>query len=111
MKKFYLGLSNNEELDDLLYKKYNCVALDFVHYMDKEDYAISNILKKIFNIDTNDLFSNERGNYFKSKEEIASKFKEYPKAIENTKVISDMCNVVIDFDKTHLRFSSHNLLL
>ena len=98
----YFGLSNNEELNSLLYKKYKCVALDYVHYMDKEDYVVSNILKKIFNIGTNDLFSNNVGNHFKTLEEIISKFNEYPKAIENSNLIGEMCAVSIDFDKTHL---------
>ena len=74
----YFGLSNNEELDDLLYSKYKCVALDFVHYMDEEDYVVSNILKKIFNIGINDLFSNDIGNHFKTLEEISSKFSKFP---------------------------------
>ncbi len=98
----YFGLSNNIELNELLYKKYKCVALDYVHYMDEEDYVVSNILKKIFNINTNDLFSNNKGKHFKTKEEISIKFKDYPKAIKNTNVISDMCDVKIDFSKTHL---------
>ena len=43
----YFGLGSNLELNNLLYKKQKCVALDYVHYMDEEDYKVSNILKKI----------------------------------------------------------------
>lgn len=98
----YFGLSNNDELNEVLYKKYKCVALDFVHYLDSEDFVVSNILKKIFSINTNDLFSNNQGNHFKTKDEIFNKFKEFPKAIENTHIISKMCNVKLDFSKTYL---------
>lgn len=98
----YFGLGSNIELNNLLYKKQKCVTLDYVHYMDEEDYKVSNILKKIFNIDIDDLFSNNIGNHFKTKDEIILKFKDYPKAIENTYLIGNMCNVTINFDKTHL---------
>ena len=99
---FYFGISNNTDLNNMLYKRNRLVVLDYVHYLDEEDYVISNTLKKIFNKDTNDLFSDNRKFHFKSIDEINDIYKDYPKAIENTNKISDMCNVTISFDKTYL---------
>lgn len=98
----YFAISKNHELNELLNKNHKCVALDYVHYMDQEDYKVSNILKKIFNIGIDHLFSDNMGNHFKTKDEIFSKFKDYPKAIENTYLIGNLCNVSIDFNTTHL---------
>jgi DNA polymerase-3 subunit alpha len=98
----FFGVSANKELNELLDKKYKLIVLDYVHYQNEDDYIVSNTLKKIFSKDSNDLFSDNIGFHFKTPEEINDIYKDYPKAIENTQVVSDLCNVEISFDKTYL---------
>ncbi len=98
----YFRLSDNEELNELLNKSHKLVVLDYVHYLDEEDYIISNTLEKIFSKGSNDLFSNNMGKHFKSKEEISNLYGKYPQAIKNANLIAEMCSVSISFDKTHL---------
>lgn len=40
--------------------------------------------------------------YIKSPAEMALLFPDHPEALENTQVIADMCNVELEFDKSHL---------
>jgi len=98
----FFGVSVNKDLNQLLIKKYNLIVLDYVHYQNEGDYIVSNTLKKILSKDSNDLFSDNVGFHFKTVDEINRMYKDYPKAIENTQIVSDLCNVEISFDKTYL---------
>ena len=98
----FFRVSKSDELNRLINKEHKLVLLDYVHYLNEEDHIISNTLKKIFSKESVDLFSDNKGNFFKSKEEIRRLYKKYPNAIENSFVISEMCNVTISFDKTYL---------
>ena len=40
--------------------------------------------------------------YIKSPEEMAQLFPDFTRALENTQLVADMCNVELDFDQTHL---------
>ena len=40
--------------------------------------------------------------YIKSPQEMDELFPDFPQALENTRLITDMCNVELDFDQTHL---------
>ena len=40
--------------------------------------------------------------FFRNKEEMNCIFKDFPEAIENTVMIAEMCNLELDFSKTHL---------
>ncbi len=102
VKDLYFRVSKNTELNKWIEKSYKLVVLDYVHYLDEEDNLISNTLKKIFSKESNDLFNNNKGLHFKSKEEISDLYLDYPQAIENTQLISEMCNVTISFDNTFL---------
>ena len=102
VEDLYFCVSNNDDLNKYINKSNKLVVMDLVHYLDEEDYLVSNILHKIFSKESNDLFSNNQGKHFKSKEEIFEMYKDYPEAIENTFLISEMCNVTISFDQTYL---------
>jgi len=98
----FFRVSNSDELNRLINKEHKLVVLDYVHYLDEEDHVISNTLKKIFSKESVDLFSDNKGKHFKSEEEIRKLYEKYPNALENTFLISEMCNVTISFDKTFL---------
>ncbi len=98
----YFRVTNNVDFNNLIKKTQKLVVLDYVHYLDEEDYTVSNVLKKIFSKESFDLFSNNQGKYLKTKEEILDIYKDYPDALENTYLISEMCNVSISFDHTYL---------
>ncbi|MCL2739874.1 MAG: DNA polymerase III subunit alpha, partial [Oscillospiraceae bacterium] len=82
------------------------VATNDVHYLDKSDSEIQDILMCIQMgksvTDTDRMKFDTDQIYFKSTEEMAEIFKDYPNAIENTQKIADLCNVEIEFDKLHL---------
>ncbi len=98
----FFGLSTNDNLNKKLKLSNNLVVLDYVQYLDAEDYIVSDTLKKIFSKETSDLFTNNKGKHFKTKKEILALYGEYPEAIENTNLISESCNVTISFDKIYL---------
>jgi len=98
----YFRVSSNKELNEFVRKTHKLVVLDYVHYLNEEDYVISNTLKKIFSKDSGNLFSDNRGNHFKSLKEIEELYHDYPEAIENASIIAEMCNVKISFDQTYL---------
>ena len=82
------------------------VATNDVHYVNKEDAYIQDIL---LCIGTNTTVNDERrlkmaGDYFylKSPKEMADAYADLPSAIENTQKISDLCDVEIEFGKPHL---------
>ena len=102
IQDIYFRVSNNDELNEFISKNNKIVVLDYAHYLEEEDYLVSNTLKKIFSKESGNLFSDNLGNHFKTTEEINKIYKSYPKAIENTNEISKKCNVSISFDHTYL---------
>jgi DNA polymerase-3 subunit alpha len=82
------------------------VATNDVHYVNKEDASIHDVL---LCIGTNTTVHDEKrlklaGAYFylKSEAEMVATYKDLPEAIANTEVIADLCNVEIEFGKPHL---------
>lgn len=82
------------------------VATNDVHYVNKEDAYIHDVL---LCIGTNTTVGDERrlkmaGDYFylRSPAEMAERHSDMPEAIRNTEVIADLCNVEIEFGKPHL---------
>lgn len=82
------------------------VATNDVHYINKEDDYIHDVL---LCIGTNSSVHDTKrlkmeGDYFylKSVEEMTGLFKDLPEAIENTTKIANLCNVEIEFGKPHL---------
>lgn len=84
------------------------VATNDVHYIEKEDYKIHNILICIQTgkkIDEDNNMSYIPGEFFlRSEEQMRALFKDYPDAIENTKKIADRCNVELEFGNLHLPY-------
>lgn len=82
------------------------VATNDCHYLNSDDAYMHKVLLCIqTNHTINDKDSFEFSSdqfYVKSEEEMKKLFSEYPEAIENTKIIEDLCNVEIEFGKTKL---------
>ena len=82
------------------------VATNDAHYINREDSEVQKLLiciqtNKTINEDTGfDFSSNEL--YLKSEEEMLETFKNCRKAVENTALISERCNVEIEFGNTKL---------
>lgn len=75
------------------------VATNDIHYLNKDDIEAHEVLlcigtKKRIN-DPKRMRFNGEGYYFKSEEEMASIFREIPKALTNTQVIAQMCDLSI----------------
>ena len=76
------------------------VATNDCHYLDQDDAEAHDVLlcigtkKKVS--DTNRMKFKGNSFYFKSEEEMAKIFSEIPKALSNTQLIAEMCDVNID---------------
>lgn len=92
----------NSEYDKLLSKDVKMLVLEHSRYIDKSDALVSKALEKIFNKNYQDIFSTEESYHFKSLEEIKEKYKGYDQEISNTIALASLCNVTLDFSKTHL---------
>ncbi len=82
------------------------VATNDVHYVERRDADIQNVL---IAIQTNKVVGEENGLefsgdefYLKSAEEMAEIFTDYPEAIANTQIIADQCNFNFEFGVTKL---------
>ena len=82
------------------------VATNDVHYVDKEDASIQELL---LCIQTNTSIYDEKrlkmaGDFFylKSPQEMAELFADLPDALENTQKIADMCQLELEFGRLHL---------
>ncbi|MBN1375215.1 MAG: DNA polymerase III subunit alpha [Dehalococcoidia bacterium] len=82
------------------------IATNDVHYINKEDSYIHDVL---LCIGTNTTIYDEKrlkmaGDYFylKSPREMEEQYADIPDAVSNTKIVADMCNVEIEFGKPHL---------
>lgn len=81
-------------------------ATNDVHYIDKEDAFLQDVLtciqtgKKLDDDDRLKFEGNEF--YLKTEEQMRLVFERYPDAIDNTQKIADLCNVTLDFDTMHL---------
>lgn len=82
------------------------VATNDIHYLRKEDAEAQDVLMLInTGADINDperLSMTQDDFSMKSPAQMAEEFKDYPEALENTKVISDMCNFQMELGKTKL---------
>lgn len=84
------------------------VATNDVHYINKEDSYYQDVL---LCIQTGSLIKDEdrmrmpnREFYLKDADTMATIFKDYERAIENTRKIADRCNVEIKFHQPHLPY-------
>ena len=84
------------------------VATNDVHYIEKEDAEIQQVL---ICIATNHVLGEDTGLefhsqnfYLKSEKEMLELFPDVPEAIENTQLIADMCNFDFEFGNTKLPY-------
>ncbi len=109
-ENFYVELQNNLYPEDkhlcrALVKlaeslKLGYVATNNVHYAEKENHRLHDVLTCIRNRTTLDECTSLRLNsefHLKSFEEMAQLFQDYPWAISNTLAIAEQCNVNLDF--------------
>ncbi len=82
------------------------VATNDAHYVQQSESPLQDVY---ICIQTNTTVKDERrlrmednSYYIKSPEEMARLFPDFPQALENTRLITDMCDVELDFDQTHL---------
>ncbi len=113
---FYIEMQNHgiqQELDiigDLARVAEECglgiVATNDVHYVDKEDAFLQDVLtciqtgKKLSDPDRLKFEGSEF--YLKSEQEMAELFAAYPDAVANTAKIAERCKLELDFDTMHL---------
>lgn len=82
------------------------VATGDVHYMEREQSKAHEVLLCIQTQTTLDdpkrmKFQTDEF-YFKSPEEMIHSFREIPEALSNTLLVAEMCNLELDFSRTHL---------
>ncbi len=113
---FYLEIQNHGMEEERIVRegmkklsldtKIPLVVTNDVHYTMREDSLVQDVLtciqtgKKLDDKDRLKFFGDEF--FLKSAEEMAETFKDFPEALRNTAVISDKCNLEIDFSTLHL---------
>ncbi len=97
----YLSLSANDDFNRAMQERFPLVAVPRIQYLDPEDHDVFDVLSRIFQ-QSSDLLGDAIDRHFPSPIEVKRRFAAYPEAISNTNRIADMCDVVIDFDTTHL---------
>lgn len=115
-ENFYLEIQNHgiREEDEVraALKRISCdtgiglVATNDVHYAAKEDALLQDVLTCIQTgkrlTDTDRMKMEGEEYYFKSGDEMASLFEDFPEALSNTVKIAGMCNLTIDMNTLHL---------
>jgi DNA polymerase-3 subunit alpha len=115
-ERFFLELQSHDikELDNInkmlldLGHRYNArfVATNDVHYVDKADARLQDILLAIQTgcllTDPNRMRMTDNSYYLRSPDEMASLFAAVPEALSNTLLIAERCNVDLSFKGYHL---------
>ncbi|HET6454720.1 MAG TPA: DNA polymerase III subunit alpha [Armatimonadota bacterium] len=81
------------------------VATNDIHYMSRQDAQAHQVLLCIqtgTTIDQPKISFGSEEFYFKTQEEMAAVFPDYPEALANTMEIAERCNLELDFDTLHL---------
>ncbi len=82
------------------------VATNDVHYLNKEDAEVHDVLlcvQMVRTVDEKDRMSMTNEDYsLKSPDEMIRAFRNVPEAIANTQKIAEMCNIELELDKTEL---------
>ncbi|MFY9114303.1 MAG: DNA polymerase III subunit alpha [Dethiobacteria bacterium] len=115
-ENFYLELQNhslpeqktvNEALREISVKTgLPMVATNDVHYLNKEDAMVHDVLlciqtnKTIY--EENRMRFNSDQFYFKSLEEMRTLWSDFPGALDNTIKIAEQCNLELDFSRMHM---------
>ncbi|MEC9485678.1 MAG: DNA polymerase III subunit alpha [Candidatus Izemoplasma sp.] len=101
----YLGLTDNDTINDILEKSYNLVPLVRVLYNQKEDASIRQTLQRIFSVES-DRF--EKEHYFISRKSFIDRYSRYPKSLDNLEKLVNKCRLELDFSKEHLPTYPHD---
>lgn len=114
------GITEQKKINETLIslsKHYNIplVATNDCHYLKKEEAKAHELLLCIQTgktmLDKERLSFKSEEFYFKSAEEIASAFSNYPEALSNTLKVAEMCNVKIDVGTYHFpEFKPHECM-
>ncbi len=110
---FYLEMSEsalpgssglNKALEELGAEfKIGVVATNNVHYANKEDFPVHDVLTCIRTLTKISQVSPERRlnaeNYLKSSEEMAAEFRDYPRALETSRRIAEECHFTLPLGK------------
>jgi len=97
-KDCFVSVSKDKNLNDYFEKKHKLIYASKVAYLKESDKEISNVLKKIFNKEVDDLFDSY-DMFFSAFDE--EKY-EYKNALKNVDYILSHSNVELDFTKTYL---------
>ncbi len=114
--RFFLELQSHEikELEEInknliaLGRRYDArfVATNDVHYIDKEDARLQDIMLAIQTgcllTDPNRMRMTDNSYYLRSPEEMRRLFAEIPEALSNTLLIAERCNIDLSFKGYHL---------
>jgi error-prone DNA polymerase len=112
-KYIYFELNHHKEKDDrkycdLIYEyavsnEIECAASNGVHYAKKVDAKLQDVLlcikNKISLRESHSLRFANHERYIKSLDEMKPLFKAYPKVLDNTNKIADICKLNLDFSK------------
>ena len=109
IKNLYAGLDIQTlemkySIDDMIRfftsNKIKCVALNKTNYLYQDDFKVYKVLKCVgANIKDYNHTEKEQNSYFMLPTRAKDVFRKYPELLEQTKTISDMCNVQIEFGK------------
>ena len=96
--------------DTLKRQNIKCVSLQPVYFQNPNDLDAYEVLKAISNNgNLQKLTESETNSYFLSNEEMELLFKQYPELLENTNLISNKCNVEIEFGTFQLPKYDENI--
>jgi len=104
------GIIEQEKVNQALLEMHHKLSIPLVatndcHYLSSDDTHAHDVLLciqtgKTLN-ETNRLKFNTDQLYFKSPDEMVASFKDYPNAIENTRMIAERCNIEFDMSTYH----------
>ena len=82
------------------------VATNDSHYLKADDAQAHEVLLCIntgkFLDDEKRMSFESQDHYFKSPQEMAERFRDFPEAVTNTRKVSDLCNLELFFDQKHM---------
>lgn len=105
------GISEQQKILEMippLAKEYDIplIATNDVHYLNQDDARAQEIhlcINTGKTMDDDDRLRMEKTEFFfRDKKEMYSRFADFPDALENTVRVAEMCDVELDFTKTHL---------
>lgn len=102
LEEGYLGLSSDMEFNTYMNGKVPLVAIPPVRYMHSEDRDVMNVLRQIFNVQSQDVLGHVTDASFTKLEDVQHQFRGFEEAIEAAYNIAQSCAIELDFNTTHL---------